>query len=582
MTDAIRFTRPKILVVDAPEVARDLASSGYLAREGTLGTPLAVEREAGYRPLELTADLPNYTEQEIIVVDLAGPEPRDASEGDVKYPAIGVKALWAPTNSGVVDSRLPSMQVTRSSFNRIHEHGGVFVVFAAEKIRIDFLLAARLHGGLDHYGSEQMPASNWDLIDVLSALHVRHDHGSEIELADDGAAERLGLGRLLRDASFSCVVEPPTWLEGRWLTLATSKFGEPVSGIVGPDRESGGGWVLVLPRVVKRAEIVRELVQHVLPTLAPHLFPNTEGRRWTRSREYELPQVTAIKDEIADVQEAAQRAVRALEERIEEERKENAYLHELLTATGEDLVAAVLVALKALGFKDVRDVDAELEAGADHGSKREDLQIMDASSPVLVEVKGIGGLPKEASALQVAKYLAPRMRDWDRTDLRGLCIVNHQRAMPALDREHEHVFQPDVLTNALEQGFGLMTTWDLHRLTRSFQALAWSHEDVAELFTTSGRVHPVPGHYEYVGHIDGFWEKAGALGLRVEGDGLKVGDRVAYELPVEFVEECVGSLHLDDAPVDSVFAGAHAGLRTGLTRHEARKGVRVYRVIPRA
>lgn len=577
-----KFARPKILVVDVPEAAEHLTSIGYFAAKGTYGTPLVVQRGAGYLALEPTVDLPNYTEQEIIVIDLAGPKERDANEADFNNPPIGVKALWAPTNLGVVDPRLASIGITRRSFERVYERGGVFVVFAAANVRTEFLLAARDHRGLDRDDSQTISASNWDVIDVLSALQVGDDDGCEIELADNGAAEQLGLGSFLRDASFSCVVKPPAWLSDRWLTLAISKYGEPVSGIVRPDTEGGGGWVVVLPRVTKRVEIVRELIEHVLPVLAPGLFPHVKSVLWTRRREYELPQITAIKDEIAAVQEAVQGQVRALEERIEYERHENAYLHELLTATGDDLVAAVIAALKALGFEDVRDVDAEREAGDATGSKREDVHIMDATVPVLVEVKGIGGLPKEASSLQVAKYLAPRMREWNRTDLMGLCVVNHQRALPALDREHEHVFQPDVLTNALKHSFGLLTTWDLHRLARSFRTLGWRHEDVARLFTTSGRVRPVPSHYEHVGHVDGFWEEPGALGVRIERSGLAVGDWVAYELPIEFVEEPVESLRLNDKPVESVPASAHVGLRTGLTKQEARKRVRVYRVIARS
>lgn len=66
---------------------------------------------------------------------------------------------------------------------------------------------------------------------------------------------------------------------------------------------------------------------------------------------------------------------------------------------------------------------------------------MDAAVPELVEIKGIRGKPKEANSLQVTKYLAPRMREWGRTDLHGLTIINHQRNLPGLEREHDHVFQ---------------------------------------------------------------------------------------------------------------------------------------------
>jgi hypothetical protein len=107
--------------------------------------------------------------------------------------------------------------------------------------------------------------------------------------------------------------------------------------------------------------------------------------------------------------------------------------------------------------------------------------------PVLVEVKGITGIPREASSLQVTKYLAPRMREWGRTDLHGLAIVNHQRHLPALDRDHEQVFQPDVLSNAEDQGFSLLTTWDLYRLVRALYRSKTSRVPSDLVFMRSAR-----------------------------------------------------------------------------------------------
>lgn len=583
---APKYPRPKILIIDAPEVADQLARAGYTAAKGTFGTPLILEREAGYRVPKRTMHLPNHTEQEIVVVDLAGPQEREAKESDFKLPAHGVKALWAPTELGRVDPRLPVMHFEQSNFDRIYEHGGVFIVFADALLQVCYLLAARDYNGLDSYDRDEMDANNWDLLRILDNVQVSSDHGTEVELADNGYAEKLGLASYLRTATFSCVVKPGSWFTGRWITLATSKYGEPVSGVItpdtDPDAEHGGGWVFVLPGVERRADVVQELVEHVLPNLAPQLFPHVEREVWTRRREYELPQITAIKDEIAAAQEATRVRVRDLEAGIERERASSAYLHQLLTASGGDLVTAVISALKTLGFQDVHDVDAEREAAGDTRPKREDVHIMDAEVPVLVEVKGISGLPKEADALQVVKYLAPRMHEWGCTDLKGLSIVNHQRALPALDREDENVFQGDVLTNAQEKpGFGLLTTWDLHRLVRSFLALGWRHEDVAGLFTTTGRVRPVPSHYEYIGHLDGFWEQPQAVGVRVAQGGLSVGDRLAYELPVQFVEETVESLQLDSEQVRTVAQGAHVGVRTSLSKEQARNGVPVYRVRPR-
>lgn len=100
------------------------------------------------------------------------------------------------------------------------------------------------------------------------------------------------------------------------------------------------------------------------------------------------------------------------------------------------------------------DVDEELEPGQ---RKREDLQVQGSSPTLLIEIKGIAGLPSEHDA----------MREWQRTDVAGLSIINDQRHLPGLQRKGEP-FTDDVLTKANEQRFGLLTTWDLFRLLRSF------------------------------------------------------------------------------------------------------------------
>lgn len=59
-----------------------------------------------------------------------------------------------------------------------------------------------------------------------------------------------------------------------------------------------------------------------------------------------------------------------------------------------------------------------------------------------------------------------------------------------------------------------------------------------------------------------------------------MGDRIAYKLPVDFVEEVVTSLRLDDQDIEEAHVGDHAGLKTILDKHQARQNVHVYRVTP--
>jgi len=574
-----KYPRPKILVIDAPAITSALQQRGYAARSGSFGQPIIVPKGANYLPLSSTAHLPGYTEQEIVVVDLVGPEPQKSSPELMEMPGPGVPTVWVPTASGLVDPRPAVIWRVRDDLDRIYRHGGVFVLFATRRFDPKCILnVLDRFGELDGYRAQQLDADNWSLLSELRWLSVTGDIGEEMDVAPSGVARVLGIENYFNAGRFECVVKPYGSVANRWDTLATSKYGDPVAGIISPDQEKAKGWIFVFPRVERRADLVTELVDRVLPLLTPRLFPHAEGSRWTRRSEYDIPRISALKDEIVKVEESTRIRVRELEEQIEAERGEYGFLHDLLTASGDELVRAVIRALNTVGFNDVRNVDTDAEAAGDTGPRREDLRIMDAALPVLVEVKGITGLPTEAMSLQVTKYLVPRIREWNRPDIHGLTIINHQRNVSALDRDHEHVFQADVISNAEQQGFTLLTTWDLFRLVRGFIANGWQHDDVAGLFVSDGRMRPIPANYELIGLVDEYWEKASALGLRLESGELHVGDRIAYELPVDFIEEDVTSLQLDDHDVEAARTGDYVGLKTKLNKQQARKGVRAYRV----
>lgn len=57
-----------------------------------------------------------------------------------------------------------------------------------------------------------------------------------------------------------------------------------------------------------------------------------------------------------------------------------------------------------------------------------------------------------------------------------------------------------------------------------------------------------------------------------------MGDRIAYEMPVDFIEQDVDSLQIDRCPVKEVTSSMLAGIKTSLTGDQARKGIRVFKV----
>jgi hypothetical protein len=80
----VMFDRPRIVVLDLPEISERLATAGYHVSSGTLGQPVIVPREAGFRALTPKPVLPFYSEQEIVIANLASPRavplPADAAE----------------------------------------------------------------------------------------------------------------------------------------------------------------------------------------------------------------------------------------------------------------------------------------------------------------------------------------------------------------------------------------------------------------------------------------------------------------------------------------------------------------------
>lgn len=573
MSAAPKFPRPKVQLIDlSDEAVEKVTAAGYRVARGTLGHPFKMQSSDKYMRVEPNGRLPNFAEQEVVVVQLRAREAAD--EPPTNPPPLREgSAVWAKLHSGVVDPRPYLAAVVSSNAQRIYEHGGVFVAFCEGRYPSDLVDA---DGGGDRalYVNHELSWSVWDVLPESDAVGVNLDHGEEVIPKVPDALDILVPH--LATATFDCTLDTNHSLESRWIPLAVNKYGAAVAGVIAPD-EDDGGWVFLLPQVRDVGACVLALLDDVLPLLAPRMFPEYEKTAWLRADVYELPEVIQLRKKIADVQAEASKREAQLDAAIEEQRNRDGWMHTLLTGTGEELVDAVKQALTELGLRDVRKVDDE-EEERKSGRRREDLQIWGKDPVMLVEIKGITHLPRETNSLQVTKYLVPRMREWNRADVRGLAVINQQRGLPPLDRENEHTFQADVLTNAEHQGFGLLTTFDLFRLVRNTQRLGWSTDDVDPLLFQNGRILPIPLHYEHVGGIDEFFENAAVVGIRVTENGFSIGDQLAYALPVDYEEQSVSSIELDNIAVNTARPGDYVGVKTPLMKAQARKGVQVYRV----
>lgn len=558
-----KYPKPKILLIDMEDqVSAPLKALGHQVDTGTFGLPYRVNQSSDWSQVIGDADLPNVAEQEVVVVDLSPRSPQPRPFGAPRRPRDETDR-WAKGSTGVVDPRPFLARENWPVFQRIYDHGGVFVVFAAHCPTSELA-----YGHFDAHYEFQMasrfPVTAWYFLDQLAKLTVVAEEGAEIRT---DRSQRIA--RHFDGARYLCKF--PKIKSDEWDTLSTNKYGDPIALL--HHSRSSGGVVLVLPQVRDKAALLHDLLTTTLPELAPHLFPHLEGGRWVHRPEYELPRIKELATERARVQEAAAREYERLDQEAEAERRARGWIHDLITGHDDVLVGAVKRALSTFGFKQVIDVDEERDKAGK--SRREDLIVRDADTLLVIDIKGIGGCPSDPDVLQAMKHMQIRMQDEKTTDVHALSIINHERHMPALERNNATPFREELLQTADGLSLGLMTAWDLYRLAINYDAHAWRPENVMGLFYKAGRIDAVPLHYEHLGEVAHVWRSAFSVVLK-SGD-VNVGDRIAVEVGPLFEEAEVTSLQANSQERKQIRAGEEAGI-SWAGQWKLREKMRVFRV----
>ena len=317
-----------------------------------------------------------------------------------------------------------------------------------------------------------------------------------------------------------------------------------------------------------------ELLENWCAEWRPGLFPHLEGANRVHRPEYEIPEIITLTAKIELVKEDAERAVAKLTDEIDKLREDRTDWYTLLRGTGDELASAVIRSLQKLGFKNVVDVDAEAKAAGQDTALREDIQVHDRSPALIIDVKGVNGCPDDDESRQAEKHAIMRMREWKRSDVHPLTIINHQRQLPPHDR-NELAYRQEIIESAKQTGLGLMTTWDLFRLLRNMERLEWTPAVVQPVLYRDGRIEPIPEHYQEVGTIVKVWKPAFGV---VPNQPISIGNRVAVQVDDTFVEFEVTSLQVGGTPIASGAAGADVGVEYKGASEKLRTGAKVFLV----
>lgn len=566
VTVGTTLSKPKVFLMGLDNsVGANLHEKGVNVRQGSLGKVYRVNLGPGAEQLRDSSSAVGYSEQEIVFLDLSYSVLPFAT-GEITNPE-SESGLWVKHSSGFVDTRVTGALKVRSGFDRIIDNGGVMVVFASPKTKMNIFRAFYSNGRF--YSVEDQTADEWSFLSQLIVMGVFETQGEEISICN----ERTPIGRALSESlagmKYECTLNPLYSADNEWEVLAKNKYDEAVA--LQKILPSGGG-IFLLPHMQDKGEFIEKLLGNVFPEMFPRLFPSIDKGRWTNLPEYELDTVLKLKNEYDDLVSRYTDQLKKIEEDIASSRQRDGWIHDLLTQTGDPLVEAVVRALNELGFVNVIDMD-KIRDGAGK-TRREDLQIQDASSTLVVDIKGISNFPSDEDTMQAFKHATLVMREKGKVDVFALSIINHQRHLPPLLRDNVMPFRRELLHFATEHQQGLMTSWDLYRLVVNKRKNNWDENNIKPVLYRHGRIEPIPEHYTKVGCIAHVWSHA--FGVDIEGAEISLGDTVAIESDIFFEEIVVDSLKVNGDNKTEAILGDKTGISWPSDFMRLKVGMQVY------
>ena len=565
MRDKVKYDKPKILLLDCQQdVKSNLKKEGYNICIGSLGFPYENINLFNIQRVEYNYEFPyDLSEQEIIIVDLLPKPPHKYNEFKRFFHTISNYSV--NYNVNIINPIPLAIDRLNQYLSKIISFNGILILFSHEFHTCEYII---------NNGSYHSSNYGFNVISPLvRMIGYSSISGNEITCATNNNISET-LSKYLENAEFACTFScKKSDDDCTWIPLAYNKYNDVVSFLV---RVRDKGFILVFPQIEDKGSFLIDLLKNVLPENNPAIFPYYEGNKWILKPEYEHFEIIEIQKQIEAINIDAQKRVVSLQQGIEEIRLEKQHIQDLVTETGEKLVISVEKSLNELGFKKVINMDEENRKNRVDEKLREDLQIRDYEPIILIEVKGISGIQKERDSIKVINYVAPRIKKEKICEIKGLSIVNHQRNIQAIDRNE--AFQGDAILTAEENEIGLITTFDLYKIVRSFMQNKWTHENVKDIFYKNGKIEPAPTNYEYIGYVNTYWEEQKSLSIIIENNEIRINDRIAFDLPTIFIEQDLTSMQLDDKQVEGAMKGQEIGILTNLNKVEAKKGVRVFKV----
>ena len=550
MQNKPKYQRPKILLLDMEdECGNKLRAAGYNVEGGTLGCAYQTNRSDEAHPIPDAPGLRFLEEKEVIFINCSR----------VFHPAMteptalpGIPRVLQKGENGRIDPRPYNMSLFQKYFDNILARGGVIIGLMSDHYELNYFTGSCQHLKVYRQLSSTASFHNLSFSTATNNLRHRNSSGTEVTYSDPVFAPVLS--KALDSTSYEIVFSKGYGQE--LYPIGVNRFGETVAARL-EDPEIELGFIILLPKIANFSRVIVEFVEDGLTALAPHLFPYAEKSHWIHSDECEPPEIRQVQRDLQQAEQKYRVEAEKLKGRITELREANQAWYQLLRGTGRELVIAVISILKDLGFSEIVDCDATTE---DQSDLREDIQILDQSPAIVVDVKGVAGHPEDGECSQATKHAYLRVKEWNRTDVISLTIINHQRNLPPHKRDPLG-FNKNQIEVAKRMDCCLITTIDLAILWRNAKSLNWPHAVVKDLFYTKGKIYPIPTHYHPLGEIVKVWKKNGTFGIRPTRE-LSRTQRLALRRDFDYLEFTAESLQVKGETVEIAAADSDCGIAT--------------------
>lgn len=497
--DGVAFQEcPKIFLVDVDaDAQKALTLAGFNCTAGSLGRLIQVpnEKKGDNHLCCLNHEIPeNLHEYDIVVVDL---KDREA----IKYdPALHrqVRDNREPSQlffdceypQGIFDPRPIGGVFLGRGIEEIQKKESIIVVFATGLESITYAPVELLPQGCFH-----RKAVSKDNYSFLPSITGTKKVGRETKVIPG-----LRLGDLLKkhnqEFRYGIVFRHPTHYEdhrpvnnSNFFPLVTNSAGE----IVAYAEIDKSSILFVFPQLEDKATFLSELFLIYLPTVVPNLFPFNTQFAWRHDEIYRLPGEAQLLAEKQSLEQEYAEKIAAKEREIVENYQKYQFLHDLLTENDKELVKAIELYFRWLGFDDIVNCDETCPA-----RNEEDLQVPLAEGLLVVEVKGLGGTSTDNDCSQVSKIRRRREIERNSHDVFALYIVNHQRYLPPENRAHPPFAEPQI-NDARNDDRGLLTTYTLFKLYFAIEAGFITKEDACKSLLDYGLVEFKPSDSVSVG-----------------------------------------------------------------------------------